>query len=131
MAALIPHQSLPNESYFLGKSIALQAIYQSKQFLLYNAGRIVDERLLEREAPQLLKLLYYVLQRLGILVTEKELALLLPAAGAFLNGGLNVVFQKLGQQTAKDYFRILFLEDKYGPKVILDILQIEIDHLRG
>ncbi len=131
MAALVPHQSLPNESYFAGKSMALQAIYQSKQFLLYNAGRIFDERLLEREAPQLLKLLYYVLQRLGILITEKELGMLLPAAGALLNGGVNVVFQKLGHQTAKDYFRILFLEDKYGTEVVMDILQREINCLRS
>lgn len=130
MAALTPHQSLPNESYFVGKAMALQAIYQSKQFLLYNAGRIFDERLLEREAPQLLRLLYYVLQKLGILVTEKELGMLLPAAGAAFNGGVNVVFQKMGHQRAKDYFRILFLEDKYGPEVVMNILQREVNQLR-
>ena len=130
IAALAPHQSLPNESYFVGKSMALQAIYQSKQFLLYNAGRIFDEQLLGREAPQLLRLLYYVLQKLGILVTEKELAMLLPVAGATLNGGVNVVFQKMGHQTAKDYFRILFLEDKYGQEVVMNILQTEVNQLR-
>lgn len=129
MAALAPHQSLPNESYFVGKSMALQAIYQSKQFLLYKAGRIFDERLLGREAPQLLKILYYVLQRLGILITEKELGMLLPAAGSLLNGGINVVFQKMGHRTAMDYFRILFLEDKYGSEIVRNILQMEINRL--
>jgi len=130
MAALAPQQSLPKETYFVGKSMALQAIYQSKQFLLCNAGRILDERLLQKEAPQLLKLLNYVLNKLGVLVTEKELGMLLPAAGAILNSSANIIFQKMGHQTAQDYFRILFLEDKYSPEIIRDILQREVEQLR-
>lgn len=131
MAALAPHQDLAEESYYMGKSMAVEAIYQSKQFLLSHTGRLFDERLLKSEAPQLLRLLYYVLQRLGMIITEKELALLLPAAGAVLNGSVNVVFQKLGQQVAKDYFRMLFLEDKYDQETIRNLLQAEVSRLRS
>ncbi|MBU2699658.1 hypothetical protein Ga0466249_000739 [Sporomusaceae bacterium BoRhaA] len=131
MAALSPHQDLADESYFMGKSMAVEAIYQSKQFLLSHTGRLFDERLLKSEAPQLLRLLYYVLQRLGMVITEKELAMLLPIAGAVLNGGVNVVFQKMGQQVAKDYFRMLFLEDKYDQETIRNFLQVEVSRLRS
>jgi hypothetical protein len=131
MAALSPHQNLADESYFMGKSMAVEAIYQSKQFLLSHTGRLFDERLLKSEAPQLLRLLYYVLQRLGMVITEKELAMLLPAAGAVLNGGINVTFQKMGQQVAKDYFRMLFLENKYDQETIRNLLQAEVNRLRS
>lgn len=131
MAALSPHQDLADESYFMGKSMAVEAIYQSKQFLLSHTGRLFDERLLKSEAPQLLRLLYYVLQRLGMVITEKELAMLLPIAGAVLNGSVNVAFQKMGQQVAKDYFRMLFLEDKYDQETIRNFLQVEVNRLRS
>jgi hypothetical protein len=131
MAALVPHQDLADESYFMGKSMAVEAIYQSKQFLLSHTGRLFDERLLKSEAPKLLRLLYYVLQRLGMVITEKELAMLLPIAGAVLNGSVNMAFQKMGQQVAKDYFRMLFLEDKYDQETIRNLLQAEVSRLRS
>jgi hypothetical protein len=130
LAALVPHQSLSDESYFAGKGLAVQAVIQSKQVLLNNAGHVLEERLLKQQAPQLLRLLTYVLQRLGLFITEKELLLLLPVAGALLNSGTNLLFQQLGQRTAKDYFRLLFLEEQYGREMIQDLLTIEIENLR-
>jgi hypothetical protein len=49
-----------------------------------------------------------------IAITQKELGILVPVAGAVLNGSINLAFQKVSHQTAKDYFRRLLLEDRYG-----------------
>ncbi|MDU2065119.1 MAG: EcsC family protein [Sporomusaceae bacterium] len=130
LAALVPHQSLTEESYFAGKGLAVQAILQSKQFLLQNAGRAMEEKLLRQQAPQLLRLITFVLSRVGLLITEKELALLLPVAGAALNSGANLLFQEITKKAAKDYFRLLFLEDRYGSELIQNRLALEIERLR-
>lgn len=130
LAALAPHQKLGDESYLAGKTMAIQAIIQSKQFLLAGGGRLLEERILEQQAPYLLRLLTYVLQRLGFLFTEKELLLLLPVAGAVLNSGTNLLFQRLGQATAKNYFRLLWLEEQYGREMIRDLLASAIEQRR-
>jgi hypothetical protein len=90
---------------------------------------LIDRNLLEREAPQMVRLIAYVADRLGVVVTEKELGLLVPIAGALLNSSINLSFQQLGHQTAQDYFRRLILEQRYGEELVAYAISQEIEAL--
>ena len=87
---------------------------------------MIDRQLLEREAPQMIRLITTVADRLGVTVTQKELGILVPVAGAVLNGSINLAFQQVSHQNAKDYFRRLLLEDRYGDELIAVAISSEI-----
>jgi hypothetical protein len=91
---------------------------------------LLDRQLLEREAPQMIRLITYVADRLGVVITQKELGVLVPIAGAVLNSSINVAFQQVGHQTAKDYFRRVLLEDRYGEELVTYAVQQEIEILK-
>src|SRR5205823_15051009 len=92
---------------------------------------LLDLHLLDREAPQMIRLLTYVADRLGIVITQKELGILVPIAGAVLNSSIHIAFQQVGHHTAKDYFRRLVLEDRYGEELVSYAIQQEIGALRN
>lgn len=60
-------------------------------------------------------------------MTEKEFGMLVPALGIFVNGGLNVMFQQVGHTTAKDYFRLIILGEKYGNEKLISCLGKKFD----
>src|SRR5205814_9468016 len=93
------------------------------------AGMLIDRHLLEREAPQMVRLVAFVADRLGVVVTEKELGLLVPIAGALLNSSINLSFQQVGHRTAQDYFRRLILEERYGEELVAYAIAQEIESL--
>jgi hypothetical protein len=93
------------------------------------AGVLIDRHLLEKEAPQMIRLIASVAERLGIAITQKELGILIPVAGAVLNGSINLAFQKVSHQTAKDYYRRLLLEDRYGDELVSVAISSEIAEL--
>jgi hypothetical protein len=78
----------------------------------------------------MIRLITYVGDRLGVVVTQKELGILVPIAGAVVNSSINVAFQQVGHQTAKDYFRRLILEERYGEELVAYALAQEMDNLR-
>jgi hypothetical protein len=94
------------------------------------AGVVIDRKVLEREAPQMIRLITYVADRLGVVVTQKELGILVPIAGAVLNSSINLAFQRVGHQTAKDYFRRLLLEERYGEELVAYAISQEIEAIR-
>src|SRR6185369_58033 len=112
------------------KTAVVTSIRESSQFMSRTAGMLIDRNLLEREAPQMVRLIAYVADRLGVVVTEKELGLLVPIAGALLNSSINLSFQQLGHQTAQDYFRRLLLEQRYGEELVAYAIAQEIDALQ-
>jgi hypothetical protein len=77
----------------------------------------------------MIRLITYVADRLGVIVTQKELGILVPVAGAVLNSSINLAFQQVGHQTTKDYFRRLILEDRYGDELVAYAIQQEITGL--
>jgi hypothetical protein len=79
----------------------------------------------------MIRLIATVTERLGITVTQKELGILVPVAGAVLNGSLNVAFQQVSHQTAKDYFRRLLLEERYGDELIAVAISSEMAEIRA
>ncbi len=130
MAAMAPHSDDSDEGYLALKTAVITSIRESGHFMARTAGMMMDRQLLEREAPQMIRLITYVADRLGIVVTQKELGLIVPIAGAVLNSSINVAFQQVGHQTAKDYFRRLILEDRYGEELVGFAIQQEIDTLK-
>jgi hypothetical protein len=55
-----------------------------------------------------------LLRRLGVNLTEKKLAQMVPVTGAFLGGGLNYLYTTSVCQTATNLYRERFLFEKYG-----------------
>lgn len=74
----------------------------------------------------MVRLITYVADCLGVVVTQKELGRLVPIAGAVLNSSINVVFQQVGHQTAKDSFRRTILEERYGEELVRFALSEQI-----
>src|ERR1051326_2698895 len=130
IAAMAPQSDASDEGYLALKTAVVTSIRESGQFIARTASVVVDRQLLEREAPQMIRLLTYVADRLGIVITQKELGVLVPIAGAVLNSSINVAFQQVGHQTAKDYFRRIILEDRYGEELVAYAIQKEVESLR-
>jgi hypothetical protein len=130
VAAMAPQSDDADEGYVALKSAVVTSIRESSQFMSRMAGVVVDRQILEREAPQMIRLITYVADRLGVVVTQKELGILVPVAGAVLNSSINIAFQQVGHQTAKDYFRRLILEERYGEELVAYALQQEIRALQ-
>lgn len=125
LAAMMPVNTSSDEGYLVNKAIATNAMREAGQFIAKNQGNITKE-LIENQAPRLIQLINTLVERLGIEITEKELGILVPIAGAMLNGGLNVAFQQVGHTTAKDYFRELHLCAKYGDMAVNSAIKEEI-----
>jgi hypothetical protein len=130
IAAMAPQTETSDEGYLSIKTAVVTSIRESGQFMARTAGVMIDRKLLEREAPQMIRLITYVADRLGVVVTQKELGILVPVAGAVLNSTINVAFQQVGHQTAKDYFRRLLLEERYGEELVAYALAQEIEALK-
>ena len=131
MAAMAPQSETSDEGYLALKTAVVTSIRETGQFMSRTTGVLLDRQLLDREAPQMIRLIAYVADRLGIVVTQKELGILVPIAGAVLNTSINVAFQQVGHQTAKDYFRRLLLEDRYGEELVSYAIQQEIAALKN
>ncbi len=130
MAAMAPQSDSSDEGYLALKTAVVTSIRESGQFMARTAGVLLDRQLLEREAPQMIRLITYVADRLGVVMTQKELGVLVPVAGAVLNSSINVAFQQVGHNTAKDYFRRVILEDRYGEELVSYAIQHEMASLR-
>ncbi len=126
LAAMAPEREFTDEGYLASKALVVNAIRESAQFLAEVSGRELSLRLIQKRAPQLIKLMQYVAERVGLVLTEKQLSMGVPIAGALLNGGVNVAFQQLGHRTAKHYFRKMLLIHKYGQDAVQQYLHVKI-----
>lgn len=59
-----------------------------------------------------------IARRLGIHLTEKKMAQMVPVTGAFLGGGLNYLYTRKVCRTARFMYRERFLLAKYGPDIV-------------
>jgi hypothetical protein len=128
---MAPQTATSDEGYLAIKAAIVGSIRETTRFVAGTTGVLIDRRLLEREAPQMIRLIASVAERLGVTVTQKELGILVPVAGAVLNGSLNLAFQQVSHQSAKDYFRRLLLEDRYGDELIAVAISSEIAEIRA
>jgi hypothetical protein len=131
LAALAPQTEKSDEGYLAMKGAVVASIRETSRFAARTTGMLIDRPLLEKEAPQMIRLIAYVANRLGVTVTQKELGILIPIAGAVLNSSINMAFQQVSHHTAKDYFRRLLLEDRYGDELVEIAISQEIEALRA
>src|SRR6516162_3434159 len=73
MAAMAPQAETSDEGYLALKTAVVTSIRETGQFMSRTTSVMLDRQLLEREAPQTIRLIAYVADRLGIVVTQKEL----------------------------------------------------------
>jgi hypothetical protein len=130
IAAMAPQAETGDEGYLALKTAVVTSINESGRFLARTGGMVIDRQVLEREAPQMIRLITYVADRLGVVITQKELGIIVPIAGAILNSSINVAFQRLGHLTAKDYFRRLILDERYGEEIVSYAIAQEMSTLR-
>jgi len=130
VAAMAPQSESADEGYLSLKTAVVTSIRESGMFMARTAGVVIDRQLIEREAPQMIRLITYVADRLGVVITQKELGILVPIAGAVLNSSINIAFQQVGHHTAKNYFRRLILDDRYGEELVSYAIQEQIEALR-
>jgi hypothetical protein len=131
LAAMAPQSGFSDEGGVAIKAAVVASIRESGQFMTRTTGMVIDRQLLQREAPQMIRLISYVTDRLGVAVTQKELGILVPVAGAVLNSSINLAFQQVAHQTAQDYFRRVLLEDRYGDELVSFAITQEMDLLRN
>jgi len=127
LAAMAPTSSSSDEGFLAVKSLAVAEIRNASNFASKHVGDLLDDM----AVPSLVNLIRAVAQKIGVTITEKELGLLVPVAGAVLNGGLNLAFQQTNHTSAKDYFRKLYLINKYGEDNVVNAIQIERKRLQG
>lgn len=125
ISAMAPTADSSDEGYIFAKAATINELRRAAAFMGENAGKEFTKEFIQKEAPQLIKLISWVAERLGIVILEKELGMLVPIAGVVLNCGLNVAFQQLNHTNAKDYFRRLYLENNYGSKPVIDAINLE------
>jgi hypothetical protein len=130
IAAMAPQSGTSDEGYLTLKTAVITSMRESGLFMSRTAGMMLDRQLLEREAPQMVRLIAYVSERLGIVVTQKELGILIPVAGAVLNSSINLAFQQVGHHTARDYFRRIILEERYGEELVQFAISQEMTRLQ-
>lgn len=130
LASMVPISSSSDEGFLSAKAAAFAEVIAAKRFAKKFTGELTAE-VVEKSCPQLIKLMQKVAEKLGVVITQKELGMLLPATAALVNGGLNLAFQQMNHTCAKDYFRMQYLENKYGKEVAKDALTGEIDKARN
>ncbi len=59
-----------------------------------------------------------IARRLGIHLTKKKMAQMVPVTGAVIGGGLNYMYTRKVCRTARNLYRERFLIAKYGPEIV-------------
>lgn len=133
LAAMAPTHMDSDEGFVVMKTAAVAELRAAGEFMrrvtaktAVEAGRAAStqaiehgvEELMTKNTPKLLRFVQAVAARLGVVLTEKELATLVPVAGAVMNGGLNMAFHHVGHVMSKDYFREQILVDRYGTDMV-------------
>jgi hypothetical protein len=137
LAAMVPPQHSREDGFVPIKVSAMTAAREAGEFAArvgMRAGEVGFKSAMEqlgKEAPQLVKLINMVVERLGVRISQKVFGMLVPMVGGAINGGINLAFQRTGHRTGKDYFRLLILGEQYGDETIKQILDAEIKKLQG
>ena len=131
IAAMAPQTDTSDEGYFAAKAAVVEMNRAGAAFVGKFNGRRLQEALAKGELPSLVRTIAYVAKRLGVVITQKELGMLVPIAGALINGTVNVAFQQVGHATAKDYFRKMHLIDRHGEDLINERISREVSRLKA
>ena len=131
LTAMTPQSHGDEGGYLASKAAVINASYEAQKFMGKNIGQVFNDGNLAKQAPRLLHIINSLAQRLNIIITEKELGMLVPLAGILMNAGTNVAFQQSSHRNAKDYFRRLTLENRYRDEIVAKAIKSEIEKLRN
>ena len=113
--------NLPEEELFALQVVGLGMAVGSgeKAIALASLSRLTQDMMRRATWTQLDKhVLVTVIDRafasLGLKLTQKKLAQVVPVAGVFISSGLNLVLLRRVQTAAVDAYRLRFLTEKYG-----------------
>ena len=98
-------------AYWISRAALGRAVASAAEFV---ADRGLAEALSEKGAPALVQLLARISQRLGLAVSDKAAAQLVPLIGAAGGAAINTLFINHYQATARAHFSIRRLERAHG-----------------
>ena len=104
-----------DSAYFAARAVFARAVSQAAEYV---AERGVAQALGHKTAPALVQLVARVSQRLGVAVTDKAAAQLVPVAGALGGAAVNALFMQHYQQTAWAHFTVRRLERAHGEQAV-------------
>ncbi|MGC4000255.1 MAG: EcsC family protein [Anaeromyxobacter sp.] len=104
-----------DSAYFAVRAALARAVGQAAEFV---AQRGVAEAAAQHGAPALVTLVARVAQRLGVAVTDKAAAQLIPVLGAAGGAALNTLFMTHYQETARAHFTVRRLERAHGVEAV-------------
>lgn len=102
-------------AYFAMRATLARAVSQAAELV---AERGLAEAVSEKGAPAIVQLLARIAQRLGVSVTDKAAAQLLPIIGAAGGAAINTLFINHYQDTAWAHFTVRRLERLHGPEAV-------------
>lgn len=102
-------------AYFATRAVLARAVSQAAEYV---AGKGVAGALGEKTAPAIAQLIARVAQRLGVAVTDKAAAQLVPIAGAAGGAAINALFIRHYQDVAWAHFTVRRLERAHGADAV-------------
>lgn len=129
LEALTPIQTQENGGYLQNKVNLNNNLRFGADFISKNQDSLF-EMIGKNEAPKVIQLLHTLTQRLGMSLTEKEFAMLIPLVGSIGNGIINSFFLESAHQTAHNYFRKIFLEERYGKNEVAEEIEKQRELIR-
>lgn len=113
LAALAPTSLKTPDGFLPAKSSIFVEVRAAQKFL-----KTLGQEEVKQATPRLIAMLTSVASRLQIVLTEKELAVLVPLVGIALNGSANVAYQQVSTTYARDYFRRQVLNARHGEDAV-------------
>jgi hypothetical protein len=104
-----------DSAYFAARATLARSVSQATAYV---AQRSVAGALPEKGAPALVRLITRIAQRLGVNVTNKAAAQLLPVLGAAGGAAINALFLNHYQATAWAHFTVRRLERAHGAEPV-------------
>jgi len=112
------NDDLADTAYYTIRIGMASQVKSAYQFLTKNSGKLVD-----KEAPQLVKLIQKIATRFSIPVTEKAVAQAMPFISAGIGVIINDTFITHFQDMAHAHFAVRRLERKYGTDIIKQVYE--------
>jgi hypothetical protein len=104
-----------DSAYFATRAALARAVSTAAE---YAAERGLAEAVGEKSAPAIAQLVARIAQRLGVAVTDKAAAQLVPIAGAAGGAAINALFLSHYQETARAHFTVRRLERAFGVEAV-------------
>lgn len=104
-----------DSAYFATRAALARAVSTATEYV---AERGLAEAVGERSAPAIAQLVARIAQRLGVAVTDKAAAQLVPIAGAAGGAAINALFLNHYQETARAHFTVRRLERTFGAEAV-------------